>query len=57
MIPIPVPDVDCPRCNAASTLAVFRADTKGSKWTECSCCSAIVLLNAQNQVSHVAQKN
>lgn len=57
MIPILIPDVDCPRCNAAATLTVFRADVAGAKWAECSCCSAIVLLDTKNRITHVTTPN
>lgn len=43
---------DCPRCDAAGTLAAVRAEPRGVKVCECSCCSAIVRVNADGAVIH-----
>lgn len=47
---------DCPKCDAVNTLKAFRSDVNGLKWTTCSCCSAIVLIDADNRIVHVAAK-
>ncbi len=50
------PPPDCPRCDAKSTLEVFRSDTRGLKWAVCSCCSTTVLLDSENRILHVGTK-
>ncbi len=50
MNPLP----DCPRCDAANTLEVFRTNERGEKWAMCSCCSSLVLLDTENLIQHVS---
>lgn len=43
---------DCTECDSAGTLKVIRADVRGLKWCYCDCCSATLLLDAENRVVH-----
>lgn len=50
------PPPDCPRCDAANTLKVTRADTHGLRWLYCDCCSATVLVDKDGRVLHVSAR-
>jgi formate dehydrogenase maturation protein FdhE len=47
-----ISEIDCPSCDAAGSLEVIRADTRGAKWAWCSVCSKTVLLDSENRVVH-----
>lgn len=46
---------DCPHCDANDTLKVVRAESRGVRVCECSCCSAVVRVNADGAVVHVVR--
>jgi hypothetical protein len=50
------PPLDCPKCDAASTLTPVRSDTRGQMWLYCSCCSTTVLVDASGRIVHVSTK-
>lgn len=52
-MPVPLPDVDCPHCDSAETLSAVRAEPRGVRVCECSCCNANVRVNADGAVIHL----
>lgn len=43
---------DCPRCDCHQTLSAVRSEPRGVRVCECSCCSAVVRVNAEGAVIH-----
>lgn len=44
--------LDCPRCSAANTLTAVRSEPRGVRVCECSCCNAVVRVNADGEIVH-----
>mgnify|MGYP001576218729 CR=1 FL=1 len=41
---------DCPHCAAANTLTAVRADVRGLRWCECSCCGKECLVEPSGEI-------
>lgn len=47
---------DCPHCDSVNTLSLVRAEPRGVRVGECSCCNAIVRVNVAGAIVHADRR-